>query len=333
MKRFLLIFLLAFVCFFGIDRAYASSSFPITLNELKYYNNIDSASTTRFSTYGIEGGDIYYGLLFNQVNYRFNFIYDVPSRLLNNYYDVGGRFFANIGPNGFSDVSVTLNGFLCETSHSFSAKITSQSGGTNYGTAITSTQGQVWEYSCKNVQFRKDNHFIIRVNSLPDVPAFELGLYEYIYTDFSYKHVLLKNSANSKKFLENQEETNKKLQETNDTLKDDNTSEASSTAENFFSGFSTDTHGLTGIITAPITLIGNITSSSCSPLQAPLPFVNKKLSLPCMSSIYSKYFGGFYDIYKIITFGIVGYWVCVRIFNLVKDFKNPDHDEIEVMDL
>ena len=39
------------------------------------------------------------------------------------------------------------------------------------------------------------------------------------------------------------------------------------------------------------------------------------------------------DIYDVITLGIVSYWILVRIFNLVKDFKNPDHDEIEVMDL
>lgn len=129
------------------------------------------------------------------------------------------------------------------------------------------------------------------------------------------------------------EETKQVLEDTKQTITDDDTSESTSKATEFFEGFNTNTHGLTGIITAPITLIGNITSSSCTPLQAPLPFVNEKISLPCMSSIYSKYFGSFYDIYKIITFGIVAYWVCVRIFNLVKDFKNPEHDEIEVMDL
>ena len=111
------------------------------------------------------------------------------------------------------------------------------------------------------------------------------------------------------------------------------TSESTAEAGDFFSGFTTNTHGLTGIITAPLTLIGNITSSTCSPLSVPLPFVGENLSLPCMSSIYSRYFGNFYNMYKIITFGIVAYWVCVRVFSLVKDFKNPEHDEIEVMDL
>lgn len=119
----------------------------------------------------------------------------------------------------------------------------------------------------------------------------------------------------------------------NDSLNNSDSSGATSEASEFFSGFTTDTFGLTSIITAPLNLIGSITSSTCTPLGLPLPYVNKTLELPCMSSIYSQYFGSFFTLYQTITFGIIAYWVCVRIFNLVKDFKNPDHDEIEVLDL
>ena len=139
---------------------------------------------------------------------------------------------------------------------------------------------------------------------------------------------------------EQQQKTNEKLDQTNDKLNgindnltDSNTKGATDDADNFFSGFSTDTYGLTSIITSPLTLIGNITSSTCSPLGIPLPYVNSSLTLPCMSDIYEDHFGAFLSIYQMITFGIVAYWVSVRVFNLVKDFKNPDHDEVEVMDL
>lgn len=137
-------------------------------------------------------------------------------------------------------------------------------------------------------------------------------------------------------------ETNEKLEninnstnKLNDSLNDDKTDEATSKAGEFFSGFETNTFGLTSIITAPLNLIGSITSSTCSPLGLKIPFMstNKTLNLPCLSSIYQQYFGSFLTIYQTITFGIVAYWVCVRIFALVKDFKNPDHDEIEVLDL
>lgn len=118
-----------------------------------------------------------------------------------------------------------------------------------------------------------------------------------------------------------------------DNLNDDDTSQSTNSASNFFSNFNTNTHGLTGIITAPLSAIQSLTSSTCTPLVIPLPFVNENLTLPCMRSIYTQYFGGFMQLYDIITLGIISYWVMVRIFGLVKDFKNPEHDEIEVVDL
>lgn len=130
-----------------------------------------------------------------------------------------------------------------------------------------------------------------------------------------------------------QEETNNQLNNLNENINNDNTDEATNEASEFFSTFQTDTFGLTSIITAPLTLIQSITSTTCSPLGLPLPYVDETLNLPCLSSIYEEHFGVFLDIYQTITFGIVAYWVCVRIFNLVKDFKNPEHDEIEVLDL
>lgn len=134
--------------------------------------------------------------------------------------------------------------------------------------------------------------------------------------------------------LTEQKKTNEELKKTNDTLTDDDVGDSTNKANEFFSGFTTDTFGLTSIITAPLELIASITSSTCSPLGLKVPFLdNKTLNLPCMSSIYSQYFGSFLTIYQTITFGIIAYWVCVRIFALVKDFKNPDTDKVEVLDL
>lgn len=119
-----------------------------------------------------------------------------------------------------------------------------------------------------------------------------------------------------------------------DTLTDDNTSDAESEATSFFDNFTTNTHGLTGIITAPLNAINSLTNATCTPLHIPIPFLtNKYLDLPCMRSIYESFFGDFMTLFDVITLGIVSYWIMVRIFALVKDFKNPDHDEIEVVDL
>lgn len=128
-------------------------------------------------------------------------------------------------------------------------------------------------------------------------------------------------------------EVKQEIQSTNNTLNNDNVDESLNEADGFFNGFTTNTHGLTGIITAPLNAIQSLTSKTCSPLVLPIPFVDKTLTLPCMRQIYADNFGGFMNLYDVIIIGIVSYWVLVRIFTLVKDFKNPDHDEVEVVDL
>lgn len=130
-----------------------------------------------------------------------------------------------------------------------------------------------------------------------------------------------------------QKETNDKLDSLNDNITNSDSSEATGEASDFFSNFNTDTFGLTSVITAPLELIKSITSKSCTPLHGTLPFVSTEVNLPCLSTIYENHFSSFLTIYRTITFGFVSYWVCIKIFNLVKDFKNPEHDEIEVLDL
>lgn len=185
-----------------------------------------------------------------------------------------------------------------------------------YGMTIESL-GQVHSISAGDVQNIINNSGLATANNINDV----------------------KNGINEVKqeisgMQDEQKKTNETLKDMNDNINDSDTSGAKDEAGNFFSGFETDTHGLTSIITAPLNLIKSITSTSCSPLGLQIPFVeNKTLNLPCMSSIYEKHFGSFLTIYQTITFGIVAYWVCVNIFRMVKDFKNPERDEIEVMDL
>ena len=152
------------------------------------------------------------------------------------------------------------------------------------------------------------------------------------YVRFSINKVL--NKPQYKVCKNGSQATTDAINGLDDTLNDDDTSGATSEASDFFSDFNTNTFGLTSIITAPLNLIQSLTSSTCNDLELPLPYLNnKKLILPCMTTIYSTHFGSFFTIYQTITYGIIAYWVCVRIFNLVKDFKNPEHDEIEVLDL
>lgn len=173
---------------------------------------------------------------------------------------------------------------------------------------------------------------VLSLTSVASIPAgVQIPTYDGQFNTLNTKIDTVEQAV--KEVEKAQNENLNEQKKTNQTLTDDNTQQAQDSAGGFFNDFTTDTHGLTAIITAPLSLISKITSASCSPLVIPLPFVDKDLTLPCMGTIYSQYFGSFLSIYQMITFGIVAYWVCVRIFNLVKDFKNPDHDEIEVLDL
>ena len=57
------------------------------------------------------------------------------------------------------------------------------------------------------------------------------------------------------------------------TLNDDDTDGATSEASDFFESFTTNTFGLTSIITAPLNLIQSLTSSTCNDLELPLPYL------------------------------------------------------------
>lgn len=127
--------------------------------------------------------------------------------------------------------------------------------------------------------------------------------------------------------------TQENIQEATDTIKDDNTEGASSSATGFFNDFEDNDYGFSDIIKMPLSYIKNITSTTCSAVSVPLPFVDQNATLPCMDTIYLTYFGSFLNIYQTITFGIIAYWVCMNLFSMVKNFKDPQTDRIEVFDL
>lgn len=130
-----------------------------------------------------------------------------------------------------------------------------------------------------------------------------------------------------------QKETNNKLDDLNSNITSTDTNGAQNQANGFFSNFDDKDYGLSDVITMPLSIIKNITNTSCSPLVLPIPFVNTNVSLPCMYSIYQTYFGDILSIYQTITTGMIAYWVCINMFAMVKGFKDPENDNVEVMEL
>ena len=135
-------------------------------------------------------------------------------------------------------------------------------------------------------------------------------------------------------------QTNDKLDDVNDNLGDLNDnitnndiSGSQNTANGFFDSFTDNDYGLSSIITIPLSSIQKITNSTCVPINLPIPFTNKNIPLPCMNTLYQQNVPVLLNIWQIVSFGLISYAVIVDIFAMVKKFKDPNDDKLEVMAL
>ena len=129
-----------------------------------------------------------------------------------------------------------------------------------------------------------------------------------------------------------------KIDDTNKAINDVNNSINNSNVDNnvgtgFFDDFTSQDFGLSQIITIPLNTIQSLTSKTCVPLQVPIPFTNSNITLPCMTEIYETKFPSIYNLWKIVSFGIIAYLISIDIFHIVKGFKDPESDKVEVLDL
>ena len=176
-----------------------------------------------------------------------------------------------------------------------------------------------------------NEHSVEFINYYANPGGFPMNNNESYTKDLNeLKEILQNNNSSLKDSIDKNTEQNK---QTNDTLKDDNIDDSKNVANGFFSDFQSSDFGLSDVITMPLTFINGLANNQCNSLVLPLPFVDKNVVLPCMTSIYNSYFPSFLSIYQTITTGLIAYWVCINIFRMVQNFKNPDNDEVEVMDL
>lgn len=145
----------------------------------------------------------------------------------------------------------------------------------------------------------------------------------------------LNNQTNN--IINNQNQNSQNIvnsqKEIKDTLNNDDTSSAQSNGNSFFSNFQSDSHGLSGIITAPLRLLNSFTTASCQPLNFQLPILHNDVSLPCMKGIYEDKFGVFFSLWQLITTGLISYNVCINLYSKVRNLQNPRNDRIEVLNL
>lgn len=195
-----------------------------------------------------------------------------------------------------------------------------------------------FQVSCK---MESKNNIGISCNDYDNILEFSLAYFAPTGQAFSaYLNELWYNSSSDNAdvvdsingFKDKQQQTNDKIQENTDTIKDSDTSKSESQANNFFKNFKSDDHGLSGIITAPLNAINKLTQS-CVALSLPLPNNVGSIELPCMQTLYNQYVPTILSLWHVVVYGLVGYWIYKDIYRIVNNIKNPDDDKVEVLDL
>ena len=134
----------------------------------------------------------------------------------------------------------------------------------------------------------------------------------------------------NKEIKEGIDRGNQIQQDTNDTIKSDDVDTSSSSS--FFNNFKSSDHGLTGIVSAPLKIINQFTTTTCKSVN--IDFLGAKADLPCGSTLWGREdLKTFVDIYNVIMGGLISYGAVKGIFKKVQDFKNPDNSKVEVIDL
>lgn len=130
-------------------------------------------------------------------------------------------------------------------------------------------------------------------------------------------------------------ESNKKIDEVKDNINNSDVSGANKDLNKFTENDAfKDTTGILAIIQAPINMLNSLTSTTCSPLSLPLPFLNVNLDIPCLSSIFAKHLST--ELLTLLKLAINGFLVYKILCSFAMDihsYKDPDSDRLEVIDL
>lgn len=144
--------------------------------------------------------------------------------------------------------------------------------------------------------------------------------------------IFYKDPINS--MTQKQDETNNQLQDMNDNITSTDVSGASQDQSNIVNNPAfQDNTGLSGIITAPLSMISSLTNQ-CQPIQLTLPYLkDTNVSIPCMGNFLQSKLPALVTLIKVFVNGFICYLIGLDLFKIVKNARDPDNDRIEVLDL
>ena len=119
----------------------------------------------------------------------------------------------------------------------------------------------------------------------------------------------------------------------NNSINNSNTDGGQTQANDFFNNFDGgQTGSLMDIVHLPLDFLDSL-NNSCSPITLTLPFINQTFQLPCLRSTLTSAFGGVVSIIVLVINAVICYRLIKGFIDIIHNLKDPNNDEIEVMDL
>lgn len=115
---------------------------------------------------------------------------------------------------------------------------------------------------------------------------------------------------------------------TNNLIQDSSVDDKSS----FFTNFSDNSHGLSGIVSAPLVLVRGLNSgTSCDPLT--FSVFGKSVSMPSGCILWNQVPTEVETIYFVFIGGFLAYILVTKLFHDINDLKDPEKSEVSTLDL
>lgn len=147
------------------------------------------------------------------------------------------------------------------------------------------------------------------------------------------QNIINNQNSNAQQAHQDAQATQSAIGDVEDAVKDDTVS--NNTGKSFFDNFSDNTHGLSGIITAPLNMINglvNVSSTSCTDLTG--TYQNTTFTVPCGKLLWGHTgVSQFNEFYNLVVGGALCYWIIRDLFLTIEALKDPDNDKVEVMSL
>lgn len=128
------------------------------------------------------------------------------------------------------------------------------------------------------------------------------------------------------------DETNDQLGNLNDNITNGNID--SGTGNSFFDNFQTeDNGGISGIITAPLTLINSLLDGQGTCTDLTFPILGKEVSMPSGCIIWDKVPNEMEVLIQTLVCGTGAYFLLRQLFKDIEKLKNPNNSEVSTLDL